>query len=80
MWGAFWHLGLGAVGAFGIALILERFLGGVLSLMAEVPGAESSDLYSTIATVQEHFLFLAIIGLVVAFLARAHAESVLGGA
>lgn len=80
MLGAFARAGVGALGAYFIALVIERVLGAFLSVMASAPGGSSSMVYSATAAAQQNFLLLALVGILVAFLVNAQVESRLGGA
>lgn len=79
MLGAFARAGVGALCAYGIALILEQFLGVLLSVMENAPDAESSMPYVAVATAQERFFLLALVGIGATLLVRAHVESQIGG-
>lgn len=80
MWGAVVRAATDIVGGYFVALIVERMLGVMLSLIENAPGAENSQLPGAIATVEQNFLLLVLLGVVIAFLARAHVESQLVGA
>lgn len=79
MFGTFVKAGVGALGVYGIALILEKFLGEVLSIMANAPNAKSSMIYNAVSTAQNQFLLLGLVGIGTVLLVRAHVESKIGG-
>lgn len=80
MLGALARAAVGALGAYLVALILEEMLGAFLSVMANAPNGSSSSIYNATAAVQQNFLLLALVGIVVAFVVDAQVESRLGGA
>lgn len=61
-------------GGFFIALIVERVLGLLITVGADAPG-ESGWLLDALRTVQDNFYLLVLLGVVVAFLTRAHIEA-----
>lgn len=75
MWDITVRSAVDVVGGFFVALVVERMLGVLHSLGTNAPNAGSSDVVSAIATVQDNFLLLILLGIVVAFLARAQVEA-----
>lgn len=79
MWGAVVRATVSVVGGYFIALIVERMLGVMVTLANGAPNSGQSSLPGALATVQDNFFLIVLLGIVVAYLARAHVESRLVG-
>lgn len=75
MWGQVVRAATSIVGGYFVALIVERSLGVMVDIAKGAPGNDSYGLVGAMSTVHNNFLLLVCIGIVVAFLARAHVEA-----
>lgn len=75
MWGATVRAVTSVVGGFFVALIVERFLGVLLDLANGAPDSSGSPIIGALTTAHENFYLLVLLGIVVAYLARAHVEA-----
>lgn len=75
MWGTFWTAATSLVGGYFVALIVERVLGVMLTVAQNAPNSDSSAVVDAISTAQSNFYLLVILGIVIAFLARAVVEA-----
>lgn len=75
MWGATVRAATDTVGGFFVALIIERMLGVINSVGQNAPDSGSSPVISATLVMQENFYLLVILGIIAAYLARAHVEA-----
>jgi len=75
MWGPIAQAATSVVGGYFIALITEKGLGLLVQIGNDAPNSGSSTVIGWIQIIEQNFLFLVLIGIVVSFLAQAHARS-----